>query len=184
MIDPDKFHSILLSAAATALLIAAAHDVAVRTVPNLVPLIVVASGLGMNALDGHFIAALCSASVVFVAVYYCWRRSWIGGGDVKLLAACATLVPPVLVPELILSTTLSGGLLALFYLALARLLPRRLAPGPTSRSSLRPFARPTRLLRRIWRIERRRISRGLSLPYACAISVGVLLTLTIAVPSG
>ena len=44
--------------------------------------------------------------------------------------------------------------------------------------------RPTGLLRRVWRAERRRIRRRLSLPYACAIAAGVLLTFYVAVPIG
>jgi len=156
----------LLFAAATALLFAVAHDVAVRTVPNRVSLIIAAAGLGLNALDGQSGPALFGASLVFAGCWYCWRRGWIGGGDVKLLSACTLLVPPALVPELILSTAIAGAALALFYLALARLLPS----GPTPRA--------TGLLRRVWRAERRRIRRRLSLPYACAISAGVFLTLS------
>jgi prepilin peptidase CpaA len=172
MTDPNLLHSILLLAAATALLFAAAHDVAVRTVPNLVSLIVAAAGLGLHTLDRQLIAALIAGLLVFAGTWQCWRRGWIGGGDVKLLTACALLVPPGLVPELILSTTIAGGVLALGYLTLSRLLPDGVTPRPTS------------LIWRVWRAERRRIRRRLSLPYACAISAGVLLTLNITVPLG
>jgi prepilin peptidase CpaA len=102
--------------------------------------------------------------VVFAGAWFCWRRGWIGGGDVKLISACALLVSPGSVPELILSTAVAGGALALCYVALARLL----------RHGVRP--RPAGLMRRIWRAERRRICRGLSLPYSCAIATGALLT--------
>lgn len=170
-------HSICLAAAATALLFAAAHDVAVRTVPNLVSAIVAAAGLGVNALDAQLGSALFGGGLVFAGCWYCWRRGWIGGGDVKLLTACAMLVPPPLVPALVLATALAGGALALLYLGLARLLqlsgPRQPA-GP----------RPAGLIGRIWRAERRRIRRRLSLPYACAISAGVLLTLNLSVALG
>jgi prepilin peptidase CpaA len=172
MTDPALLHSILLFAAATALLFAAAHDVAVRTVPNVVSLIVAVAGLGLQMLDRQLVPALFGGALVFAGTWQCWRRGWIGGGDVKLLSACALLVPPALVPELLLSTTIAGGVLALCYLALSRLLPG----GPAQR--------PTSLIGRIWRTERRRIRRRLSLPYACAISAGVLLTLNIAVPLG
>ncbi len=170
MTDPALLHAMLLFAAATALLFAAVHDLAVRTVPNRVPLIVAAAGLGLNALAGQLVPALFGGGLVFAGGWYCWRRGWIGGGDVKLLSACTLLVPPASVPELVLSTAIAGGGLALLYLALARLLPGGVAP------------RPTGLLGRVWRAERRRIRRRLSLPYACAISAGVLLTLYVAVP--
>ncbi len=170
-------HSMLLSVAATALLFAAAHDVAVRTVPNRVSLIVAVAGLGLQILDHQLVAALFGGLLVFAGTWQCWRRGWIGGGDVKLLSACALLVPPALVPELLLSTAIAGGVLALAYLATARLLPAPLQPGDTA-------TRSDRLIGRIWRAELRRIRRRLSLPYACAISAGVLLTLNIAVPLG
>jgi prepilin peptidase CpaA len=174
MTDPALLRSILLFAAAAALLFAAAHDVAVRTVPNLVSLIVAAAGLGLNALDGQLVPALFGGGLVFAGSWYCWRRGWIGGGDVKLLSACTLLVPPASVPELVLSTAIAGAVLALLYLALGLALARPL-PGDA-------MPRPTGLLGRVWRAERRRIRRRLSLPYACAISTGVLLTLYVSVP--
>jgi prepilin peptidase CpaA len=177
MTDPILLHSILLFAAAAALLFAAAHDVAVRTVPNLVPLFVAVAGLGLQMLDRSVVPALFGALLVFAGTWQCWRRGWIGGGDVKLLSACALLVPPALVPELILATAMAGGVLALFYLALALVLPDGVLP--TGATQL-----PTSLIGRIWRTERRRIRRRLSLPYACAISAGVLLTLNVTVPLG
>jgi prepilin peptidase CpaA len=169
-------HSMVLFAAATALLFAAAHDIAVRTVPNLVSLIVATSGLGLNAFDGQLLAALFRGGLVFAIAWYCWRRGWFGGGDVKLLTACVLLVPPASVPELMLCTATAGGLLAMSYLALARLL-RGNATAFSSGPGLAGSVRRHSLLRRIWRAERRRIHRGLSLPYSCAIAAGVLLTL-------
>jgi prepilin peptidase CpaA len=169
-------HSFVLFAAAMALLFAAAHDVAVRTVPNLVSLIVALSGLGLNAFDGQLLPALLRGGLVFAVAWYCWRRGWIGGGDVKLLTACVLLVPPASVPELMLCTATAGGLLAVSYLGLARLLQgdaTALPPGPGPAAS----ARRRSMLWRIWRAERRRIHRRLSLPYSCAIAAGVLLTL-------
>jgi prepilin peptidase CpaA len=169
-------HSMLLFAAATALLFAAVHDVAVRTVPNLVSLIVALSGLVLNAFDGRLLPALFCGGLVFAVAWYCWRRGWLGGGDVKLLSACVLLVPPALVPELILSTATAGGLLALLYLALSRLLRDQVSPLPAG--IRQPVSMgPRNMLRRVWRAERRRIHRGLSLPYSCAIAAGVLLTL-------
>jgi prepilin peptidase CpaA len=170
-------HSTVLVAAAMALLFAAAHDVAVRTVPNLVSLIVAVSGLGLNALDGQLLPALFCGGLVFAAAWYGWRRGWIGGGDVKLLTACVLLVPPASVPELMLSTAVSGGLLAVAYLALARLLRGSVSPWPASLARAAGLVRHGSLLRRVWRAERHRIRRGQSLPYSCAIAAGVLLTL-------
>jgi prepilin peptidase CpaA len=166
--DPTIMRTLVLFTAATALLFAAAHDVAVRTVPNRASLIVALAGVGLSALDGQLVQALFGAVLVFGGTWYCWRRGWIGGGDVKLLTACVLLVPPTSVPGLILGTAIAGGVLALAYLGLARL--------PPGRVTRRAPARRVHLLRRVWRAERWRIRRGLSLPYACAIAAGVLLT--------
>jgi len=176
MTGPALLHLILLLAAATALLFAAVHDVAVRTVPNLVSLVVAATGLGLSVLAGQLVPALFGGALVFSGCWYCWRHGWIGGGDVKLLSACTLLVPPAAVPELVLATAIAGGVLALFYLALGAALARRVPGSATPRA--------IGLLSRIWRAERRRIRRRLSLPYACAISAGVLLTLYSPVPVG
>jgi prepilin peptidase CpaA len=165
MTDPAMLHSMILFAAAMALLFAAAHDVAVRTVPNSVSLIVAVAGLGLNIMDGQLVPALFGGAMVFSGAWYLWRRNWIGGGDVKLLTACVLLVPPASVPALIILTALAGGALALFYVGLASILPGN------------PIPREADLLRRVWRVERRRIRRGLSLPYSCAIATGVLMTL-------
>ena len=66
---------------------------------------------------GNSAPALFGGGLVFAGCWYCWRQGWIGGGDVKLLSACALLVPPASVPELVLTTAIAGGVLALFYLA-------------------------------------------------------------------
>ncbi len=89
-----------------------------------------------------------------------------GGGDVKLLAAAALLLPPRLVPGYVLAVALAGGVLGLLYLGLGALLRRR-APRATPR-------RPATLLRRALRAEAWRIRRRGPLPYGCAIAAGAL----------
>ncbi len=176
MTDPAMVHAMILLAAAAVLLFAAVHDVAVRTVPNLVSLTIAAAGVGLQALDGQLGPALFGGGLVFAGAWYSWRRGWIGGGDVKLLGACTLLVPPAAVPALVLSTAIAGAVLALVYLALGMALAQPVAGAAATR--------PTGLLGRVWRVERRRIRRRLSLPYACAICAGALLTLYTTVPMG
>jgi prepilin peptidase CpaA len=166
MTDPFISHLLLVVAAATALLFAAANDVALRIVPNRTTCVVALAGIGLNWLDGQLIAALFGTALVFAALWCCWRNGWFGGGDVKLLTACSLLVPPFAVPELILTTAIFGGLLALAYLVLGPFLP----PLTQHRSR--------NVLTRVWRAECRRIRRRLSLPYACAIAAGALFTLS------
>jgi len=151
--------------AAAALLFAALHDVAFRTIPNWVSVALAASGALLRVLDHRLPAALACGIAVFGLATVCWRRGWMGGGDVKLLGATAILMPPALVPGYIAAVSFAGGGLALLYLLLERLVPA---------SRLR---RPASLLRRVLIVECRRIRRRASLPYATAISVAALLML-------
>ena len=140
-------------------LAAAWHDLLARTVPNRLPVLLALVGL-----------ARLAAGAVFAGAFLCWRRGWLGGGDVKLLAACALSVPPHLVPGLLAAIAIAGAGLALVYLAARRWV--RPAGG----------ARPAGLLARALRAERWRIARGGPLPYAVAIAIGVLAVLPPAPP--
>jgi prepilin peptidase CpaA len=160
----------LLAIAAALLGIASLKDIAVRTIPDAVSLGLLAIGVAIRVADGNELSALVASSAVFVVTALSWRCGWLGGGDVKLVTACAWLVPPSLVPTLVLTTAVVGGVLACLYLSLSWL------ARPTSRPicSLRPQS----LAGRIWRVERWRISRHAGLPYGCAIAVATLLTLS------
>jgi prepilin peptidase CpaA len=155
----------LMLVSAGLLVTASAHDLAVRTVPNWTAGVLAVLGIGLRVLDGNLPAGLCAGAVVFVLAAVCWRRGWMGGGDVKLLAASAIVVPPSLVPSFIPAVALFGGVLALAYLA-----ARYLMPPPRT-------TRPRSLLARVLRVERWRIHRGGPLPYACAIAAGGLFVL-------
>lgn len=154
----------------TALLgIAALNDVATRTIPDFAPLGLVLIGVGMRTVSADVPTALGASAAVFVLGAANWRLGWIGGGDVKLLAACAWLVSPGLVPRLVLTTAIAGGGLACLYLTL-----RWLFRGARAQTHV---ARCRSLAVRIWRVERWRIERSPSLPYGCAIAAGTLFTL-------
>jgi prepilin peptidase CpaA len=153
------------AAAGSVLVAAALHDVGFRTVPNWMPLILVALAGTLRAAQGNLAVSAGVGLAVLLLAALCWRRGWLGGADVKLMAASAMLVPPALSIALLLEVALCGGCLALLYLALARLVARP------------PAGRPAGLLRRIWRAERYRIHRRGPLPYAWAIAAGALLML-------
>ena len=157
-------HALVVLAAA-ALLFAALHDIAFRTIPNWVSAVLVVVGGGLRLLGHDLPAGLVCGLVVFALAGLCWWRGWLGGGDVKLLGATAVLVPPALVPGYIAAVALGGGGLALLYL-----LMQRVVTVPNQRS-------PASLLRRILVVEARRIRRRMSLPYATAISAAALLML-------
>jgi len=140
------------------LLIASAHDIAARTIPNWIPLVLAVSGLAGRAYDGSLLLGVGVAGSVFLVAAIVWRCGMMGGGDVKLLGAAAVVVPPGHVIQFLVLMSLAGSLLACLYLA-----ARPVVSRPRS-------ARPRSLLARALRAERWRISRGAGLPYACAIA--------------
>jgi prepilin peptidase CpaA len=160
----------LLALAVVLLGIASLNDIAVRTIPDLASLGLIAIGIAIRLADGSAPTALVASIAVFLFGAFCWRFGWLGGGDVKLLAACALLVSPALVPRLVLLTAIAGGMLACLYLVLSAV----------ARVSLAPTAavRPHSFLGRVRRAEWWRISRRASLPYGCAIAVATVITLS------
>ena len=153
--------SVLLIASVVILLAAALHDIIARTVPNWMAAGLALLGLISQLLHGHPLPGLLAAVVVFALSAFCWRRGWLGGGDVKLLGATALVVPPGQVVTFIFAVSLAGAALALIYLAARTMIA---VPGP----------RPTRLLARAIRVECWRIRRSGPLPYALAIASGFL----------
>ncbi len=145
------------------LLIAVGTDLAVRLIPNAVPAGIALLGLLLRLADGNLVSGVLLAAAVFAGATLCWLRGWMGGGDVKLLAAVALFVPPGAVGNLLVMVSLSGGLVGMIYLVARELLRRHpLAPG----------ARPHALLARVLRAERWRMQRGGPVPYATAIALG------------
>jgi prepilin peptidase CpaA len=143
-------------------LVASLHDIVARTVPNSLVLILAAVGIVMAVLGGHLTGSLIVATGVFVLASLCWRRGWMGGGDVKLLGAAALGIMPSSVFTFAAAVAIAGGGLAIFYLV-----ARRLVTTAVSR-------RPDGLLSRALRVEQWRIARGGPLPYACAIAAGAV----------
>ena len=161
----------LLAMAAVLLGLASLNDIATRTIPDLVPLALMVIGVATHLVHGTATTAIAAGAAVLLVCGLCWRCGWIGGGDVKLLAACACLVPSALVLQLVLLTAIVGGVLATVYLILSRL---------TWVSRVPIYSAPARsLVGRIGRAELRRIRRRAGLPYACAIAIATLLTLSI-----
>lgn len=160
---------LLLGLSTLVMLSACLRDIAARSIPNWMSIAIAALGLTAHILDGgSILPSILSSLAVFMAAAFCWRRGWMGGGDVKLLGAAATTVPPAAVLNLITLVALTGGVLALIYLA-----GRWIIPAPRR---LAMYGRPVPLAARIWRAECWRIRRGCPLPYACAIAAGAILS--------
>jgi prepilin peptidase CpaA len=157
---------VLLVIAIVLLAMAAVLDLAFRKIPNWLPLALTADGLVLRVLSGELLAGIAAGTVVFVLCALLWRRGLLGGGDVKLLGAAATVVHAPYAASFILSVSLAGGLLAVVYVVLRQIILRRVQGR-----------RRATLMARIARIERRRICQRGSLPYACAIAAGAFFTL-------
>jgi prepilin peptidase CpaA len=157
--------SLLRAASVLVVAAAALHDIVARTVPNRLVLLLAAFGASARFLERELLFSLAAAAAVFAIAVFCWRRGWMGGGDVKLLGAACLAAPPHAVPTLLFMMGMAGGLLSLFYLV-----ARRLVRAPSA-------ARPRWLISRALRAERWRIRRGGPLPYACAIAAGGLFVL-------
>jgi prepilin peptidase CpaA len=164
------FQAVLLALGVMVLLAAAVHDVAARTIPNWAPAAIAGLGIALRSAQGQLLGGLALGLAVFLVAAICWTRGWIGGGDVKLLGATAIFIAPVQVGGLLVSITLAGGVVGLIYLACKQLLAR--LPGA---ADIRP--RPRGLVRRVLRVERWRLRRGGSLPYASAIAFGALFVI-------
>ncbi|NPD69203.1 prepilin peptidase [Lichenicola cladoniae] len=147
------------------LLAASASDLTARMVSNRVCLALGVDGVAMQTVAHTLPVSILAMLAVFIPALICWRHGIMGGGDVKLFAATALLVHPAAVPMLVLAIALAGGVLGVSYWTMMHLLSR-----PTTSPPANPF-------RRILRVERHRICRGFSLPYAVAISIGTFYVL-------
>lgn len=167
-------HTVPLYAIAGLLLLAGWHDLATRTLPNGVAIAVALFGIALHAVSGGLLSSLLAAAAVFAGATALWHVGGLGGGDVKLLGACALLTGAPGVPMLLVGTSIAGGILSLPYLVGRRWPPA--VPSYAAHGAAHGF--PS-LPSRVWRAELRRIGRGGPLPYALAIGVGTLLSLTL-----
>jgi len=152
----------LLLASIAILLAAALYDIATRTVPNWMAGLLALLGVASQLLHFPQYSGFLASFLVFLASAICWQRGWMGGGDVKLLAAASLVLPQGNVVMFIAAVALSGAVLAIIYLA-----ARHVVAGPSGR-------RPQHFIARVLRAEQWRIHRSGSLPYALAIAAGFL----------
>jgi prepilin peptidase CpaA len=124
---------LLVSAAATiVLLIASYQDLRHRIIPDAVPVVIAVLAAVKWAAIGLLSPALwavAAAVAIFALAAFAFARGWMGGGDVKLMAAVAFLLGAPAAPRFLLVMALIGGALAVVMLALR---PRRPAGEPPS----------------------------------------------------
>lgn len=115
-----------------AMAFAGAMDLFTMTIPNRVPLVLVASFVCLAPFAGFsWVQAGYHAGVGLAALavgILCFARGWVGGGDAKLFAAAALWFGPTHVLQYLLVASVIGGALTLFVLIARRLpLPAGLA---------------------------------------------------------
>ena len=122
------------------LIAAAALDVWKRQVPNIAVIVVAMTGLAAFVVTGNSeriwqpLAVAVATIIVGVPLF---ARQWVGGGDIKLLAATACWFTAKGVLQLVTAVFLSGGLLALTFIVV-RLAGR--GEGSAGPSSGVPYA--------------------------------------------
>jgi prepilin peptidase CpaA len=112
--------------------------------------------LNLSAFKAH----LMLAGMVFVFGFVSFIAGWIGGGDVKLLTALTLWAGPSHGPDLLIMTTLGGGVMAFALLLLRNSEQARM---------LMPVAAPFRRIRSF-------AERGVC-PYGLAMGLAALVSL-------
>lgn len=133
--------------AALMLLIAAACDIARFEIPDSLSILILGLAVIFGFTQPGFPWAWHGASflVMFALGAWLFAMGWMGGGDVKLLAAAAAWTTLKGLPLMLGAILLAGGVLAAFLLA-ARAIARRGGasaqdlPGPLREGAPLPYA--------------------------------------------
>lgn len=105
-------------------LVAAIWDLRTRKIPNELVFLGLAAGLAAGTAAGGLLGfghALLGAMVGLCILLFPWTRGWMGGGDVKLVAACGALMGWKGVIGLILVGTALHGFLTLVVVIAAKI---------------------------------------------------------------
>ena len=81
----------------TLLLAAAWRDLATRTIPDSVSVLIAVTGLVVRALEGPLamVLSIGTAVLLLTILLVIYAKDMIGGGDVKILAALAFALSPL-----------------------------------------------------------------------------------------
>ncbi len=148
---------------AALMLIAAFEDLRRLMIPNAVTVSIcvlwplyIAAAPSLLSIGGSLICAL----LVFIAGALCFSRGYLGGGDVKLLAAAALWAGPGETPALLVLTGVLGGMLALLLL-----MPPGAQIAALARAKLGTGEVPAKL------------GAGTPVPYGIAIAAAAMLVI-------
>jgi prepilin peptidase CpaA len=151
---------ICLSAFPAALIIAALNDLYEFKIPNWVSIVLFcsyfAAGLGLGAAPSMLLEGFLFGCAALVVGFGMFAGKLVGGGDAKLLAACAPWIGLSALAPFLVNMALAGG-----FFAIALILFRRMPALPV-------YAQAPWLMRLHQRPK--------DIPYAVAIALGGLLT--------
>ena len=124
-------------------------------IPDSLSIIILAAAIGYGMVTPGFgwLSHFASGALVFVVGLLAFARGWMGGGDVKLLAAIGAWTGLAGLPMQWIATAIAGGVLALVMIVMRRGLA--LAGVDLTRAP-------------------RLFQRDAPLPYAVAIAAGTL----------
>jgi prepilin peptidase CpaA len=151
---------IFLSAFPAALIIAALNDLYEYKIPNWVSVVLFlsyfAAGVGLGATLSAMLEGFLFSCAALVVGFGLFAGKILGGGDAKLIAACAPWIGPSALAPFLLNTAFAGGVFAV------ALIMFRKAPA------LPVYAQAPWLMRLHQRPK--------DIPYAVAIAIGGLLS--------
>ena len=155
-----------LSIALFACILAAISDVRTRKIPNVIPLAVALVTLGFAVPHGAATVLIAVALTVMtmLAGTLAFARGWLGGGDVKLLAAVTGCLGLADALPFLMYTAISGGLIAICIALATRRFPS------VVRSAL-VILRPLAFEGTVAIAP----ARPIMMPYALAIAGGVIV---------
>lgn len=151
---------IFLSAFPAALIIAAANDLYEYKIPNWVSIVLFlayfAAGIGLGAPASALLEGFLFGCAALVVGFGLFAAKVLGGGDAKLLAACAPWIGPAALVPFLFYTAFAGGVFAL-----ALIMFRKTPPLPV-------YAQAP------WLMRLHQCPKDI--PYAVAIAAGGLLS--------
>jgi prepilin peptidase CpaA len=151
---------VLIIVSVALLIVAVLYDLAVRMIPNYIPLGLLTIGVILRLLQGEMLSGVGISALLAVGTLILWFTGVLGGGDMKLIPTAALTLPPDSILHFVTYVALAGGVLACIYLVLSLVVQR---PDPGLRAGLLP---------RVFKAEAWRVSRRGPLPYAVAIASG------------
>lgn len=97
--------------------VAVVTDVRARRIPNYLTAALAVAALALHAFEGWQSLGVAVAIMIGVTLlgFVAFSLGWLGGGDVKLLAAGAAALNAHDIPAFLLYTAIGGGLLAVVF---------------------------------------------------------------------